>query len=118
MSLRVKKKLYLSVLFILPLIIVASGCFLYPPEIRYNSYLVASVDEKDASRSIDSENGSVICDIGGSSVVVRSMPEVELNALFPDESKNDKYSTNPYTYGNWIDPDLGYTPMRFTVFSV
>lgn len=118
MSLRVNKKLSLYVLFILPLIIVASGCFLYPPEIRYNSYLVANVSDKDAAKSIDSDTGSLIYDIGGSSVVVRNMPEVELNALFPEESKNGKYSTNPYTYGNWIDPDLGYTPNRFTVFSV
>jgi len=118
MSLRVKKKLFLCFLFILPLIIVASGCFLYPPEIRYNSYLAANVMEKDTVRSIDSETGAVNNDIGGSSVVVRYVPEVELNALFPEESKNGKYSTNPYTYGNWIDPDLGYTPNRFTVFSV
>lgn len=118
MSLRVKKKLFLSVLFILPLIIVASGCFLYPPEIRHNSYLAANVQENDTVKSIDKDTGSVIYDIGGSSVVVRNVPEAELNALFPEESKNGKYSTNPYTYGNWIDPDLGYTPNRFTVFSV
>ena len=118
MSLRVKKKMYLSVLFILPLLVVVAGCFLYPPEIRYNSYLAPNVPEKDAAQSIDKDTGSVVFDIGGSSVVVRYVPESELNALFPDESKNGKYSTNPYTYGNWIDPDLGYTPNRFTVFSV
>lgn len=118
MSLRVKKKLFLCILFVLPLLTVASGCFLYPPEIRHNSYLVANVLEKDTVKSIDSETGAVNNDIGGSSVEVRYVPEVELNALFPEESKNGKYSTNPYTYGNWVDPDLGYTPNRFTVFSV
>ena len=28
------------------------------------------------------------------------------------------YSGNPFTYGNWIDPSLGYTPRRFSVFKV
>jgi hypothetical protein len=118
MSLRVKKNVVLSVLFILPLLIVVSGCFLYPPEIRYNSYLAPNIKENDQQKSIDKDTGGVVFDIGGSSVVVRSVPEVELNALFPEESKQGKYSTNPFTYGNWIDPDLGYTPNRFTVFSV
>lgn len=118
MSLRVKKKVLLSVLFILPLLMVASGCFLYPPEIRYNASLVPNLDEKDATKTIDKDTGGVIFDIGGSSVVVRPVPEAELNSLFPEESKQGKYSTNPFTYGNWIDPDLGYTPNRFTVFSV
>jgi len=118
MSLPVKKKMFLSVLFILPLLVVATGCFLYPPEIRYSSYLAPNVQEKDTAESIDKDTGSVVFDIGGSSVMVRYMPENELNALFPEESKNGKYSTNPYTYGNWINPDLGYTPNRFTVFSV
>ncbi len=57
-------------------------------------------------------------DLGGSSVVVRYMMENNLNALFPDESDDNLYSTNPYTYGNWIDPNLGYIPNRFTVFEV
>jgi len=69
--------------------------------------------------SQDQDNpGTVIYDIGGSSIVVRYMTDKELNTLFPDESKFAKYSTNPYTYGDWIDPDLGYTPNRFTVFNV
>ena len=46
------------------------------------------------------------------------MTDAKLNALFPDESGRGKYSTNPYTYGNWTDTRLGYTPNRFTVFKV
>lgn len=74
MSLLVKKKVLLSVLFVLPLLMVASGCFLYPPEIRYNSTLVPNLEDKDAAKSIDKDTGSVIFDIGGSSVQVRSVP--------------------------------------------
>lgn len=118
MSLRVRKMLYL-VLFIVPSLIFVTGCFIYPPEIRYSSYLVPNLNDKDPAKSIDKDNaGAVIYDVGGSSVVTEYMNDKKLNEIFPEESKNDKYSTNPYTYGNWIDPDVGYTPNRFTVFRV
>ena len=47
------------------------------------------------------------------------MSDYQLNNFeFPEESKGGIYSTNPYTYGDWVDPELGYTPNRFTVFKV
>ncbi len=117
MSFRMKKKLALAALAVLPVVLVA-GCFLYPPEIRYESTLAPNMQENDPAKSLDPDTGAVIYDIGGSSVTVKPMTDAELNALFPDDSDDGKYSTNPYTYGNWIDPDLGYTPSRFTVFNV
>jgi hypothetical protein len=118
MSLSKKSKIVVFMLCVMP-ILLAAGCFLYPPEIRYNSYLAPNLETKDPAVSQDQDNpGTMIYDIGGSSVVVRYMQDAELNTLFPDESKNDKYSTNPYTYGDWVDPDVGYTPNRFTVFNV
>jgi len=117
MSLRVRKKIVLTCLMVLP-ILVAASCFLYPPEIRYSSYLMPNMQEKDPLKSLDADSKALSYDIGGSSVVVRYMMESELNALFPEESMNGQYSTNPYTYGNWINPNLGYIPNRFTVFSV
>jgi len=117
MSLRVRKKIIISSIFV-SLLLVLSGCFLYPPEIRYSSYLVPNLGEKNPLITYDKDTGSVIYDLGGSSIIVKYMKEAELNALFPDESKNGEYSTNPYTYGNWINPDVGYTPNRFTVFNV
>lgn len=117
MSLRVRKKLFISGIIVLPLLILSS-CFLYPPEIRYSSYLVPNMEEKDPLKTYDKDTGTLTYDLGGSSIVVKYVKEAELNALFPDESKNEEYSTNPYTYGNWVDPNLGYTPNRFTVFSV
>ncbi len=117
MSLRVRKKVILTGIFVLSLLMLAS-CFLYPPEIRYSSYLVPNLEEKDPLKTVDKDTGSLIYDLGGSSIVVRYVKEAELNALFPDESRNQEYSTNPYTFGNWIDPNVGYTPNRFTVFSV
>lgn len=118
MSLSKKSRIITCVLCAVPVVLIA-GCFLYPPEIRYNSYLVPNTTVKDPAISIDQDTPDmVVYDIGGSSVTVRNMQEAELNALFPDESKNGQYSTNPYTYGNWVDPNLGYTPNRFTVFNV
>jgi hypothetical protein len=46
------------------------------------------------------------------------MSDEALNALFLEDSAKGRFSTNPYTYGNWVDPLLGYTPKRFTVFRV
>jgi TonB family protein len=46
------------------------------------------------------------------------MTDRELNGLFPEESGQGKYSINPYTYGDYVFPDLGYVPNRFTVFQV
>jgi len=118
MSLSVKSKIVVAVLCLMTILLV-SGCFLYPPEIRYNSYLVPNLEKKDPAISLDPDNtGTAIYDLGGSSIVVKYMQNNDLNALFPDESKNGIYSTNPYTYGNWIDPNIGYTPNRFTVFNV
>lgn len=118
MSLGKKSRILTCALCAIPVVLIA-GCFLYPPEIKYNSYLIPNTSVKDPAISIDQDNQSLVnYDIGGSSVQVRYMQDTELNGLFPDESKNGKYSTNPYTYGNWVDPDLGFTPNRFTVFNV
>lgn len=117
MSFRMNRKMKIATMAVLP-VLLAAGCFLYPPEIRYNSNLVPNLQENDPAKSLDPDTGAVIYDVGGSSVVVKCMTDTELNALFPDDSNDEQYSTNPYTNGNWIDPDLGYTPSRFTVFNV
>jgi len=117
MSLRVRKKIIISGIFVLSMFVLGS-CFLYPPEIRYSSYLNPHLDTKDPLQSIEKDTGALAYDMGGSSIIIRYVKENELNDLFPEESKNGEYSTNPYTYGNWINPDLGYTPNRFTVFNV
>jgi len=117
MTKHIKQKIVISIILVLPLCLAVS-CFLYPPEIRYNSYLVPNLMSDDPAFSIDEDMGAFSYDLGGSSIVVRYMREDELNTLFPDESDDSLYSTNPYTYGNWVNPDLGYIPNRFTVFDV
>lgn len=118
MNFSYKQKIIFSLLiFLLPVLFTAS-CFIYPPEIRYSSYLTPILAGSDPSFSLDEETGGVVFDIGGSSIVVKPLTDKELNALFPVESTSGVYSTNPYTYGNWVDPDLGYTPEKFTVFQI
>ena len=117
MSLSIKQKILISLVIVLPLLVVTSSC-LYPPEIRYASYLVPVIVGDDPAYSIDEESDAFLFNIGDSVVEVDYMTESELNDLFPEDSSQGIYSTNPYTYGNWVDPDLGYTPNRFTVFQV
>jgi len=117
MSLRIKQKILVSLVIILPILVVISSC-LYPPEIRYSSYIVPVLVGDDPAYSIDEESSAFLFNIGDSVVEIDYMNESELNDLFPEDSSQGMYSTNPYTYSNWVDPDLGYTPNRFTVFQV
>jgi len=117
MTKHTKQKILLAVLLALPLCLAIS-CFLYPPDIRYSSYLNPVITSDDPAYEKDEETESISYNLGESTIVVRYMKEDELNALFPEESQRGYFSTNPYTYGDWIDPDLGYTPNRFTVFEV
>ena len=117
MTKHTKKKILSAVLLVLPLCLAVS-CFLYPPEIRYSSYCTPEITSDDPAYSIDEEIYTISYDLGGSSIMVKYMREDELNSLFPEESNLGFYSTNPYTFGNWVDPNLGYTPNRFTIFEV
>jgi len=117
MSLSMKRKILITCFVLLPVLLVTS-CFLYPPEIRYKTWLEPVLFGNDPDYTIDQETNSLVYNLGASSIEARYMTDEELNTLFPVESAQNVYSTNPYTYGNWIDPDLGYTPNRFTVFEV
>lgn len=117
MTKHIKQKILISVVFVLPLCLAVS-CILYPPEIRYSSYLMPTITNNDPAYSIDKDTNAISYNLGESSIVVRYLKEDELNNFFPTESIQGYYSTNPYTYGNWVDPDLGYIRNRFTIFEV
>lgn len=105
-----------------------SGCdsvyryiFLPPDRIEYTL-----VPDKEAMGALQdsiyfiSKDGLVVgYDARNWKIELRYMPDYQLNTFeFPEESKAGFYSGNPYTYGNWIDPSLGYSPRRFSVFKV
>ncbi len=118
-----KAKLFL-ILFVAFLI----GCdsvyrfLLFPPE-KVEYELVPDFEMikmiGDTSYYIGKDSMSIVFDRGTFKVEIKYMSDYQLNNFeFPEESKGGIYSTNPYTYGDWVDPDLGYTPNRFTVFKV
>lgn len=68
---------------------------------------------------ISSDKRSISYDRKDFKIEIKYMSDYQLNTFeFPDQSSNGMYSTNPFTYANWVDPALGYTPNRFTVFKV
>lgn len=106
-------------------ILVLTGCstpgFLYdmlPPVYEYDSRLVPGRDAAlDPAYTIN-EDQSITFNREGLRITVRSLADMDLNERYPGISYQGRFSANPFTYGNWRDPDLGYTPNRFTVFEV
>jgi len=94
------------------------GCAgIAPPKVEVHTRLIPISEKLGADYSLE-DDGTVIYERPGMKVAVAYLTDEELNAAFPEHSRNGQASTNPYTYGNWIDPELGYTPNRFTVFKV
>ena len=101
------------------LLLVFSGCsFFTPPNILYSNDLVPSAQQASPKDYVVEVEGSVTYAIEGLRIKVESMTDAELNAIFPEDSHRGFFSTNPYTYGDWIDPLVGHTPKRFTVFRI
>ncbi|HJP32193.1 MAG TPA: hypothetical protein QGF95_16735 [Candidatus Latescibacteria bacterium] len=97
-----------------------AGCAVlsFTPTLQpYEDYLSPATGEHiTGSYSVDA--GKVIFALEGLRVEVEPMTDKALEGVFPDDSAKGRFSTNPYTYGDWIDPVLGYTPVRFSVFRV
>lgn len=120
-----------KILFVFVLsLILYNGCnsiykyvFLPPERIEYT--LVAdqigmkALIEKDTNYFISDDGLVVGYNAKNWKIEIRYMTDYQLNNFeFPDESDDEEFSANPYTYGNWIDPLLGYSPRRFTIFKV
>lgn len=108
---------------IAPVIILFITIFLFqcasliPPSLKMESTLTPIVDQSNENMKME-EDGALAYVVDGMKIVVKPMTDDKLNKMFPDISYKKDASTNPYTYGNWVDPELGYTPTRFTVFVV
>lgn len=101
-----------------PLLCLICGCsFFMPPQIIYHNDLLPQ--DSGQGKDVYSVEAAVITfALEGLRVKVEPMNDEALNALFVEDSAKGQFSTNPYTYGNWVDPLLGYSPKRFTVFRV
>jgi hypothetical protein len=98
-------------------LVACCGCaFLYVTPLEHVSTLTPRVDQRDSY--LVGDDGSVTYQNGDLQILVEPMSDAELNRLYPEESSLGEYSINPYTFGNWVDPDVGYVRNRFTVFRV
>ncbi|OGU67436.1 MAG: hypothetical protein A3C56_01465 [Ignavibacteria bacterium RIFCSPHIGHO2_02_FULL_56_12] len=110
------------------LLAFAGGCddafkyLFYPPEsVEYA--LIPDVDllmaAKDSSYSLSRDSLAVVYNRGTWKIEVKYMPDFQLNNVeFPEESQDGESSSNPFTFANWIDPQTGITPNRFSVFKI
>jgi hypothetical protein len=94
------------------------GCAaIAPPRVQVRSQLTPLPEELGEGHTLE-EDGTMVYKQQGMKVTVNFITDEELNAMYPEHSDKGTASTNPYTFGNWVDPELGYTPNRFTVFKV
>lgn len=101
---------------LLAALVVASCSLLFPPRLERTLLLLpmAVGDRGDYSLS----DAVVSYETQGLRIEVEQMTDRALNEQFPEESAHGRYSTNPYTYGDLVDPAVGYVRSRFTVFRV
>jgi len=110
-------------LFLLSLTVLFSGCdavyqyVVYPPP--YVEYTMVPDMEmlraaNDSCYRISRDSSTLVYDKKDWKIEVKYMTDFQLNTYdFPDISTQKDLSGNPYTYGNWVDQKLGYTPDRF-----
>ena len=82
----------------------------------YSGPLQPAADVRQQTGMQVSDDGTVLFVQERFEVGVRPQTDAELNRLYPTYSQGGIDSKNPYTYGDWKDPETGSTPQRFTVF--
>jgi len=95
-----------------------SGCSYFLLEDIHIPMNFVAVDStvRDTTYAVDGRKW--VWQADGVKIEVEQMTDPMLNALFPGMSNRGLYSTNPFTFGNWVDLEKGYTPAKFTVFTV
>lgn len=105
-----------------------SGCdpayryMFFPPErVEYTLAPDPSLTylANDTCYSISRDSSTIVYDRKSFKIELKFLSDYQLNTFeFPDDSKEGEFSGNPFTHANWVDPQLGYTPSRFTVFKI
>ncbi len=110
------------------ILMISAGCdnaykyLFFPPEIvQYTLIpdfeLMPTLN--DTSYTFTRDSSGIVFGRGSFKVEVKYVSDYQLNHVeFPDESKDAEFSSNPFTFANWVDPQLGFTPNRFSVFKV
>jgi hypothetical protein len=73
-------------------------------------------DQEQASGTRVEDDGTVTFVKERLEISVRPVTDEELNRQFAGYSREGLESTNPYTFGDWRDPETKSVPSRFTVF--
>lgn len=118
------KRILLLAVLLLPL----AGCntvfeYIFLPPGRTELTIVPDADAiaalADSGYSISPSGDAIVYDARTWKFEIKYVTDYQLNTFeFPQESDDFEFSSNPYTFGNWVDPELGYTPRRFSVFQV
>ncbi len=96
--------------------LLSSCALIFPPKFEYTSSLVSRADQGPLYTL--GADGVISYEAEDLRIDVEHMTDQALNRQFPLESTQGPYSSNPYTYGNYVDPGVGYVRNRFTVFRV
>jgi len=97
--------------------LVCAGCgLIFPPRSTRTVALLPLAEQPSGQYEVRDQR--VVFVTEGLRLEVEHLTDAALNELFGDESAQGRDSTNPYTYGDWIDPAVGYVRNRFTVFRV
>jgi len=118
----------IRLLIIFALLIITGGCdkayryVFFPPE-RMEYTLEPDPElihlAGDTSYSIGRDSVSIVYDRKTFKVEIKYLSDYQLNNFeFPDDSKDGEFSANPFTFANWVDPQTGHSPNRFSVFKV
>jgi hypothetical protein len=94
----------------------------FPPE-RQEHTLAPDPDlmylANDTSYYMSRDSTSIVYDRKTFKIEIKYLSDYQLNMFeFPDDSKDGDQSSNPFTFANWIDPQLGYSPSRFSTFKI
>lgn len=105
----------------IPLCQAAAVCILAVAGCAYRYFaepLEPAADMAAAPQMQVSDDGTVTFVRDRLEISLRPVTDEELNRQFAVHSQQGIFSANPYTFGNWADPEVGHGEPRFTVFRV
>ena len=103
-------------------LLVGCGHYLVPGRFQPLEVAQQQTDIQGSSMKI-LDDGTVTFVQNRLEVSVRPMTDEEINRQYPTQSTNaggpaDELPSNPFTYGNWIDPRTGKAPQRSSIFKI
>ncbi len=103
-------------------LLLGCGHYLVPGRFQPLEVAQQQTDVQGSSMKI-LDDGTVTFIQNRLEVSVRPMTDQEINRQYPAQSTNasgpaDELPSNPFTYGNWIDPRTGTSPQRLSIFKI